>query len=312
MKNNIIILIIAFILVILLITSLVVHYKNEKEEPTLEDKVSEEISYLNNYLLSLLGNFNGLTLGNDISDKLEEAKQLEKEDDNTETTKQGETQESFDGEGKQENSEESTTQGKSQNNSEQQENNNSDTNRNQNSILLNKGKYQPHWTKIQTQTEQLYQIWNTISIDLHGLNIDGKSILAFSDKLNATTQYIKKQEKTKAIQELADLYKLLPQYRKNYQPNSEETKMLEIQSQVVVSYTSVSNEEWQDAEQYLIQAEQQFSSIINTVSENKKNQTTINQCYILVNELRGAVILKDKEIFYIQFQNLINKMTGLL
>lgn len=45
--------------------------------------------------------------------------------------------------------------------------------------------------KIQTEIEQTYQVWNTISIDLYTLNIDNSIILAFNDNLNKATQAIK-------------------------------------------------------------------------------------------------------------------------
>ena len=44
------------------------------------------------------------------------------------------------------------------------------------------------------QIEQIYQIWNTVSLDLHSLNIEGSSILAFSDGLNKSTQAIKSKD----------------------------------------------------------------------------------------------------------------------
>ena len=84
--------------------------------------------------------------------------------------------------------------------------------------------------------------------------------------------------------------------------------MLEIEVQVVASYVSVTNEKWQDAANTLTETEKQFANILNTVNENYENQTTMNQCYIIVNELRNAVNLKDKDIFYIQYHNFITKM----
>ena len=58
----------------------------------------------------------------------------------------------------------------------------------------------------------------------------------------------------------------------------------------------------------LTETEKQIANILNTVNENYENQTTMNQCYIIVNELRNAVNLKDKDIFYIQYHNFITKM----
>lgn len=158
------------------------------------------------------------------------------------------------------------------------------------------------------QVEQIYQIWNTVSLDLHNLNIEGNSILAFSDGLNNSTQAIKNKDKAKAMEELAKLYELLPKYVQTYEPEAQKTKMLAIETQVVSSYVSVTNEKWQEAATTLTETEKQFANILNTVNENHENQTTMSQCYIIVNELRNAVNLKDKDIFYIQYHNFITKM----
>lgn len=158
------------------------------------------------------------------------------------------------------------------------------------------------------QVEQIYQTWNTVSLDLHNLNIEGNSILAFSDGLNKSTQAIKSKDKAKAMEELVKLYELLPKYAQTYEPEAQKTKMLAIETQVVASYVSVTNEKWQDAATTLTEAEKQFANILNTVNENHENQTTMSQCYIIVNELRNAVNLKDKDIFYIQYHNFITKM----
>ncbi len=143
---------------------------------------------------------------------------------------------------------------------------------------------------------------------MHSLNIEGSSILAFSDGLNKSTQAIKSKDKAKAMEELVKLYELLPKYVQTYEPEAQKTKMLEIEVQVVASYVSVTNEKWQDAANTLTETEKQFANILNTVNENYENQTTMNQCYIIVNELRNAVNLKDKDIFYIQYHNFITKM----
>jgi len=34
----------------------------------------------------------------------------------------------------------------------------------------------------------------------------------------------------------------------------------------------------------------------------------MSQCYVLINELKKAVNLKDKEIFFIEYRNLMSKM----
>ena len=58
----------------------------------------------------------------------------------------------------------------------------------QNGILKNDGKYDAKWDKIETEVEQIYQVWNTVSIDLYSLSINNNAILTFNDGLNKATQ----------------------------------------------------------------------------------------------------------------------------
>ena len=62
MKKNIIILIFTFVIIACLIGSFFVYAKNEEGKPTLQTKVTEEINYLENYLISILGDFNSLSI----------------------------------------------------------------------------------------------------------------------------------------------------------------------------------------------------------------------------------------------------------
>ena len=62
MKKNVIIIIVSIIIVILVLSSLVVFASSGKKELTLEEKVTQEIKYVDNYLVSMLGDFNGLNV----------------------------------------------------------------------------------------------------------------------------------------------------------------------------------------------------------------------------------------------------------
>ncbi len=311
MKKNIIIIVITIILIILIIGSLFVYAStNTKENTSLEEKVSKEIEYLDSYLIAMLGNFNGLTIANEVFQLNPQEKELEKE----EVTKSNFSDQTNNANGQNEQSQannESAQNGKNeQTQADNSQNNKSgDNGKMQNSILANNGNYETNWDDIKQQVEQLYSTWNTISLDLHALNIDGNSILSFSNGLNSATKKIKSEDKKGAMEELGKLHQLLPTYMNNYKSDEKQKQILNIQSKVVISYINITNEEWDKAKENLTQAEQNFANMINTQSMgNSQNQNIINQSYILVNELINAVNLKDKDIFYIQYQNLITKM----
>ena len=307
-KKNIIILILTFVIIVCLIGSFIVYAKNEEGKPTLQTKVTEEINYLENYLISILGDFNSLSIQENTiqlkSDKTAGEEQQTETKQSTNSQQEGiispteETQTSS-------NQNTNSSQGNSADNKVNQNEQSSSAN----SVLAKDGKYPTNWNKIELQIEHLYQTWNTITIDLHALNIEGNSILSFSNSLNSATQNIKKKQKTAAMNDVTKLYGLLLNYKKQYDPDSEDTKLMTIQNYMIQAYTNVTNTKWQEASKQLTQAESDFANLLNTVtSGQEQNQVVKNQCYILLNELKSAVALQDKDIFYIQFQNLIPKM----
>lgn len=307
-KKNIIILILTFVIIVCLIGSFIVYAKNEEEKPTLQTKVTEEINYLENYLISILGDFNSLSIQeNTIQLKSDKTAGEEQQ---TEMKQSANSQQ----EGLISPTEETQTTSKQNTNSSQGNFVDNTENQNEqsssaNTILAKDGKYPTNWNKIELQIEHLYQTWNTIIIDLHALNIEGNSILLFSNTLNSATQNIKKKQKTTAMNDITKLYSLLLNYKKQYDSDSGDTKLMTIQNYTIQAYTNVTNSKWQEASKQLTQAESDFANLLNTVTlEEEQNQSIKNQCYILLNELKSAVNLQDKDIFYIQFQNLIPKM----
>lgn len=306
MKKNVIIIFVSIIVVILVLSSLVVFASNGKQELTLEEKATQEIKYIDNYLVSMLGDFNGLHIGSFLKEDNSSEWQFDSLQASQKSNSNNQSSNS-------ENNSEGNSEKSSKNEEESQSkdhliNNKPNSKDAQNGVLANQGKYNTQWDTIQTQIENLYQSWNTISIDLNTLNVDGKSILAFNDYLNSSTQSIKKKDKKAAMEEIAKLYQLLPKYSENYKPNSKETNVLEIKNAVVTAYVYVSNEDWASAKKQLSGAITQFTNLLNSVGQNFQNQTLVNQCYILVNELNKAIGLQDREIFFIQYQNLMGKM----
>lgn len=313
MKKNVIIIIVSIIIVLLVLSSLIVFASNGKEELTLEEKVTQEIKYIDNYLVSMLGDFNGLHIGSFL--KEDNSSEWQFDSMQADTKSNSNNQSSNNTNSSSENSANMNQTSNSQSNTQEESqskdhliNSKPNSKDARNGILANQGKYETQWETIQTQIENLYQTWNTISIDLNSLNVDGKTILAFNDFLNASTQNIKKKDKVKAMSEIVKLYQLLPKYSQGYKPDSKETNVLEIKASVVAAYVDVSNGDWDSAKKQLSGAITQFTSLLNSVGQGFQNQTLVNQCYILVNELNKAITLQDKEIFFIQYQNLMEKM----
>ena len=284
-KKQIIIYIISIAFVIILISSIVVYANSQNDEVTLEEKVSTEIDYLSSKLIGTLNQFNGFSfIGYDIQSK--------EEQNQTATSKQTDTN-------AQKNSEITDESNASANNS-------SDNNKNQ--ILAFKGNYPTNWNTIEYQIEEIYHTWNTVVIDLHALNVNSDIILKFSDILNQATEQIKKKDKKEAMLQLTNLYALLPEYAKSYQSDPQWANLLQIKSNIIASYSFASNEQWNEAKTKVQEATKLFTERLNSVSNQNQNQATSNKVYILIHELDNAINLKDKEIFFIQYSSMIEKI----
>lgn len=284
-KKQIIIYVIAIAFIIILIFSIVVYANSQSDEVTLEEKVSTEIDYLSSKLIGILNQFNGFSfIGYDIQSKEEQEQTATSKQSNTDAQKNSEITDE----------------------SNASANNGSDNNKNQ--ILAFKENYPTNWNAIEYQIEEIYHTWNTVVIDLHALNVNSDIILKFSDILNQATEQIKKKDKREAMLQLTNLYALLPEYAKSYQSDPQWANLLQIKSNIIASYSFASNEQWNEAKTKVQEATRLFTERLNSVSNQNQNQATSNKVYILIHELDNAINLKDKEIFFIQYSSLIEKI----
>lgn len=285
-KKQFIIYAVVVIFIILLIFSMVVYAKNQNQEATLEEKVTTEINYLSSRLIGILNQFNGFSfMGFDIESREQQAQEKTSKENQSDTqdTKNGDKQTTL-----------------SANNSSEN---------NQNQILLFGGDYPTNWDTIEYQVEELYHTWNAVVIDLHALNVHSDSILKFSDILNEATIQIKKKNKRDSMEQLANLYTLLPEYANGYQSDGQWHQLLQVKSNVMSAYCFASNDVWEEAKPKIQETINLLTQKLNSVStNNNQNQSILNKVYILAHELDNAINQKDKEIFFIQYCSMIEKM----
>ena len=254
----------------------------------LEVKFVKEMQYISNQLISVLGQFNGISIGDyaiqlnasKISSDKKEKENLKDKKEDDEDNKKNEAKESINDDKPKE------------------------INQDQNYILSQVGKYESNWKFIEEQIENLYQIWDNICLDLLEVNLDSKQITKFTDCLNSSLKWIKEKNKNEAMNNIVQLYKLLPEYCKTALGENEKTISFEIKAKVTEGYVNVSNDKWSEAIKNIEEAEMKFRNIIN----NNESKILLNQSYIIINELKKAVEIQDKEIFFIQYKNLISRI----
>lgn len=291
----------------ILIISLTGCSQNNDSE-TLKSKVNEEISYLDTKLIDMLNKTNGISLENYIVSAEEvNEKSNSSEGDSSSNKSEGESekesQESSKG------SEGTGSGGSSENGSEQSSTNNVRYKMESNEILLQDRK--PDWDSVKSEIEKLYSSWSTIVLDLYKLNVNNQDILNFTTDLNTTTQSIKSEDKVQTLNNLVKLYSYIPKYISSISNDTALNSVYKTKSSVLNAYALIEQDNYSEIQKQLSDAEQSFLPLLNDINSNTNNQSKINKVYILLKDTQNSINKKDKDIFYINYKNLIQQLNNI-
>lgn len=180
-------------------------------------------------------------------------------------------------------------------------------NMNYSSILVNPSK-KIDWDDIKKETEKMYQTWNTVLIDLNSLNINQDNLLKYSTVLDNLTKAVQKEDKKNTLYRLADLYGLLVTYSKEYSNDNEQIVLLDVRSNILYAYALIEDGKWQEMQDYIKKAQNVYNNMMNSALQNNENITNINKAYVLLNEIYKSTDTEDKNIFYINYKNLMQEL----
>lgn len=175
------------------------------------------------------------------------------------------------------------------------------------SILANSNN-EIDWNKVKSETELLYSTWDTIILDLHKLNIPAETINSFSAKLNETTINIKNEDKVKALTSLSELYAFLPKYLEYCSDTKETLNIKNTKQHILTAYSLVEEDNWDAVVTEVNAAIESYMPVTSNLGFIKGKEHAINRTYVILNELKNSLNSKDKDIFYINYKNLINEL----
>lgn len=295
MKNVKGILISGAIVIILTIVTIFT-IKQEKTQAAgtanLQEKVDSEMKYLDNKLLSMLNGLNNIMLRNYMVTSQEVGQSSE----DTESESSGVTK----------NSDETQTESDSSS-IDQEEKINLHELKAVGVLTTNK---EANWDTLKTEIEILYSSWSTIILDLYKLNINSADILEFSTLLDSATIFIKAEDKPQSLATLANLYACIPKYIEGYSNDTKKINLQKTKSNLINAYSLVENEDWNEINTQINNAELSFLNVLNSVSTEEDYD--INKSYILLKELQSSIPEKDKDIFYIKYKNLLEKLNNII
>ena len=177
--------------------------------------------------------------------------------------------------------------------------------------ILSADKNKIDWNNLKSEIENMYSAWPTIIMDLTTLNVNKDNLLKYNSILDQITKDFENEDKESSLIHLADLHNLLGLYIKEFESDNKEVSVLNVKTNILYSYSFVSMEAWDKVIEYMAKAKKEFSNIINNQINNVNDIDVINKSYILINELEKNSNNKDKNIFYINYINLMQELENI-
>lgn len=288
------------IIILLMIIPLMLCGCSKKEQTKIDDKVSSELGYLNDRLIDILNNLNNITFQNytimseSLSINSQQQKAESKNDKNS-----SEKQEN----GSEKTGEQEENQGKGQGGENEQ--NTANATEMITNAILTIDRNNIDWNIIKSDIEIINEAWGTILLDLYSKNVSNDNILDFSNKLNVAIIAIKNENKKQSLNAVAELYADIPLFIKETGGDKNLQKIRQMQSYIIKAYTLADDMSNAEIAKNMNQAVEIYSEVMSDIDYTKDKTYKINKIYVLLNELNNAVLVKDSDVFYIKYKNLM-------
>lgn len=165
------------------------------------------------------------------------------------------------------------------------------------------------WEYIKANTESIYNLWANLIIDLHELNVNNQDILNFSNTLDQVTLSVKQENKYASVTNLVSLYSYLPIYVNQFLDDENDKNIFLTKNCVLNTYALIEQQNWDEMKKQTASAIENFSNIMNNIENNERqNKNKITKIYVLLNELYSSIDLKDKELYYIKYRNVMEEL----
>ncbi len=299
-----------------------------KEEKTIEKKLNSEISYIDSELISILNELNNINytkykveVQQNENTSTNEGGGEEEKNSTQQTGEEKNTKESGES-GKQENSTEgksstsaSSSQVQEEKSSSEGESSNSQSQANktytmQSNNILGK-KVIINWEDLKNRIEKLYTAWTTISIDLKSVGVEDKTLNEFANHIDNLAVAIKNENAYNTMDSIIQLYDFLPKFVERYDAVNERN-VLDSKYKLIYCYKYATMEDWEKLEEYINSLKMSFSNISSQKEEYKGREKNIENANVIINEIGNSSSIKDKDVFFIKYKNLMQELNIIL
>lgn len=300
--------IIFFIIILIIGTSVFAIWKGinkPSSQENLKSKINEELDYIQRSIINLANELNNISIQDyKVSTKTTTNPENKGQQNSTSESKSGSSTKSESG---------SSSGDSSQQGGASQDSSSSSSN----TILLYKmvpttqENQEIDWSQIEADLNNLYSTWSQVMLDLYKANTNNDDILAFGRNLDEATKYIKSKDKVNSLSLIAKLCNYIPKFINSYA--SEETRKIYMQmtkTNILNAYALIEQEKWDEIKNQISQAENNYNKVLNDINNNK-NQYNINKVYILLKEFQNSIDIKDKDVLYLRYKNLIQEIINI-
>jgi len=275
--------IICLILAIILIYVKVMAADNKASEKDLNNKIEEELKYLDSNLISLMNKLNNITVINykvytrEINDSSSNSAESSGKGNSSSSMQEGNSS-SGESSGQSQQGGGSSGQGSSggQGGSQSQNGSNSSTGSSKpitvselipNTILSNNSE--TDWTELAYLLENIYSTWPTISLDLKEKGIAVDMIDSFSLSMNGAIQSLKNQDKNNTLINLYNMYINLPKYIISITNDAGKVNLYNTKANILNAYVlATTSDKWNDITNSIIEAKNNFNTILTSRKEH--------------------------------------------
>lgn len=275
-------------------------YKMINKNQTKQDekaKALSEIKYLENKISNLFNQMNNITFENyKISSTDIKGKKSEEE--------------------KQSSGQSSESSGENSSSQESGQDSSSDTQQSKEYELKSTGiltgDTQLNWDEIKNNVERVYTLLYPTTLDLYQVNTNQDEIVNFNKEYDNLTQAVKSENKQDTLEELTLLYEYIPKFIENCTNEEKEKIIIRTKNYIFKAYSILEEEEWTTMAENINYAVQEFTKLVTDINNIENgNQYNINKTYIIINELKNAVVLRDKEVFLIKYKNALEEIENI-
>lgn len=157
------------------------------------------------------------------------------------------------------------------------------------------------WKKVLEDGEKIDKEIDNIVIDLLSLNLSSEEINEFSTFTNNSLVAISQENYLEMLNQLTNLYSLIPKYMEKYNKDTNEVNNKKLKSHILNSFNYSKREDWAGSINEALNAENKYNEMIGNSDYISKNSYTINKKYILIQEYKNAVSSNNHNLVNIKF-----------